>query len=97
MVLPLSDWTRIHEQLMGVDCQAEAQRLRQQQKEEKHSKSKSIVRNWENTIDGQRLKRLQAMKLKNEQEEVALLSGYYCPSTGSPSYPIPMLRKRGWR
>ena len=64
---------------MGVDCQAEAQRLRQQQKEEKHSKSKSIVRNWENTIDGQRLKRLQAMKLKNEQEEVALLSAFYCP------------------
>lgn len=73
MVLSVSDWTRIREQLSGVDQEAESQRQRQQQRVEKHERSKKVVQNWENTIDGQRLKRLQAMKLKNEQEEVVYL------------------------
>ena len=96
MVLPLSDWTRIREQLLGVDRQAQAQKLRQQQREEKHAKSKSVVQNWGNTIDGQRLKRLQTMKLKNEKEEVATIEQMSSLTSG-PSYLIPMLRKRGWR
>lgn len=39
-------------------------------KEALHQQSKSIVQHWENTIEGQRLKRLEARKLREDKEEV---------------------------
>lgn len=44
----------------------------QRQKEELHKQSKSVVKNWENTIEGQRIKRLQARHLREEKEEVGI-------------------------
>lgn len=44
----------------------------QKRKEELHKQSKTIVKNWENTIEGQRLKRLQARQLREEEEEVSI-------------------------
>lgn len=41
------------------------------QKEALHQHSKNIVKNWENTIEGQRLKRLQARQLREQEEEVS--------------------------
>ncbi|XP_064401138.1 cilia- and flagella- associated protein 210-like [Halichondria panicea] len=38
-------------------------------REELHQRSKSIVKHWENTIEGQRLKKLQAGKIREEAEE----------------------------
>ena len=32
--------------------------------------SKDRVKKWSNTIEGQRLKKLQARKIKNEQDEI---------------------------
>ena len=43
----------------------------QKQKEMLHQQSQHTVQKWQNTIEGQRLKRLQAHKLKVEQEEVS--------------------------
>lgn len=45
----------------------------QKRKEELHMQSKAIVKNWENTIEGQRIKRLQARQLREEEEEVGAL------------------------
>lgn len=42
----------------------------QKQKQALYQHSKSVVKNWENTIEGQRLKRLQARQLREEEEEV---------------------------
>lgn len=43
----------------------------QRKKEALHQQSKTIVKNWENTIEGQRLKRLQARQLREVEEEVS--------------------------
>lgn len=43
-------------------------------KEALYQQSKSTVKHWENTIEGQRLKRLQARQLKEEEEEVKCLA-----------------------
>lgn len=34
-----------------------------------HEKSRELVKGWENTIEGQRLKKLQARNIREEQEE----------------------------
>ncbi len=37
-----------------------------------HEHSKEIVKNWGNTIEGQRLKRLQAHQIREDGEEVSV-------------------------
>ncbi|XP_077978349.1 cilia- and flagella- associated protein 210-like [Glandiceps talaboti] len=68
-VLSQKDWGRIQDQLSRKS--REAQRL-QAEREEKlalHARSKDVVKNWSNTIAGQRLKKLEARKIREEKDE----------------------------
>uniref|UniRef100_A0A4W4GRC6 Trichohyalin-plectin-homology domain-containing protein n=1 Tax=Electrophorus electricus TaxID=8005 RepID=A0A4W4GRC6_ELEEL len=68
-VLPKSEWLRLQASVSGVsrhpDSRAEAAR----QRAALHLRSEEVVKNWPNTIAGQRQKKLEAKKLREEIEE----------------------------
>ena len=66
------DWQRIQNSLTKYNQAVEKAEQQQKDREILHEKSKELVKHWENTIEGQRLKKLQARKLREEQEEVCL-------------------------
>ncbi|XP_066302151.1 cilia- and flagella- associated protein 210-like [Branchiostoma lanceolatum] len=72
MVMSKKDFERIHGTLTQGTMQnreaQKAQRIRQD-KEALHSRSKDVVKNWANTIAGQRQKRLEARKIREDHEE----------------------------
>ncbi len=75
--MDVSEWNRMKGKLSSWKNPAPSKAsLLQQHKQLLHKHSQKIVHNWQNTIEGQRLKKLQARRLKDEQEEVSLLS--YC-------------------
>jgi len=63
------DWQRIQNSLTKYNQAAEKAELQKRDRENLHAVSKELVKHWENTIEGQRLKKLQARKLREEQEE----------------------------
>jgi len=70
-VLPAKEWERMrHKFSVWQNPPPSKAVLRQKKKEELHEHSKAVVKNWENTIEGQRIKRLQARKIREEEEEV---------------------------
>jgi membrane protein involved in colicin uptake len=70
-VLPSSEWKRIQEKFSSWQNPCPSRALKEQQRKEAlHQHSKSVVQHWENTIEGQRIKRLEARKLQEEKEEV---------------------------
>ncbi|XP_033106191.1 coiled-coil domain-containing protein 173-like [Anneissia japonica] len=68
-VLSKGDWDRIQTQLSRTSQEAERIRKLKLEKEELHQRSKDMVKNWSNTIAGQRLKKLEARKIREEKEE----------------------------
>lgn len=64
------DWQRIQNSLTKYNREVEEHAEQKREREELHAKSKKLVKNWENTIEGQRLKKLQARKIREEQEEL---------------------------
>ncbi|XP_057293051.1 cilia- and flagella- associated protein 210-like [Hydractinia symbiolongicarpus] len=64
------DWQRIQNSLTKYNREAEEHAEQKREREKLHAKSKKLVKNWENTIEGQRLKKLQARKIREEQEEL---------------------------
>ena len=71
-MLPSSEWKRIKEKYASWQDPAPTKETQiHMQKEALHQHSKNIVKNWENTIEGQRLKRLQARQLREQEEEVS--------------------------
>lgn len=71
-MLPASEWQRMERKLESLRSPPLTRAAQiQRRKESLHEHSKKIVKNWENTIEGQRLKRLQAHKIREEQEEVS--------------------------
>ena len=73
-VLPANEWRRINEKLRSWENPSPTKAAQMQTKrEELHKQSQSIVKNWENTIEGQRLKRLQARQIREEKEEVSFI------------------------
>uniref|UniRef100_H2Z1I6 Trichohyalin-plectin-homology domain-containing protein n=1 Tax=Ciona savignyi TaxID=51511 RepID=H2Z1I6_CIOSA len=68
-VLPRGEWNRIQESLHSSAREMERIREAHANKEALHAQSKEIVQNWSNTIAGQRQKKLQARKLREEKEE----------------------------
>ena len=69
-----SEWQRMKDNLASwrdpVPSKAEKEEKR---KKDLYRLSQDIVKNWENTIEGQRLKRLEAHQVREEQEEVSAL------------------------
>lgn len=63
------DWQRIQNSLTKYNQAAEKAEQQKRDRENLHAVSKELVKHWENTIEGQRLKKLQARKLREEQEE----------------------------
>ncbi len=70
VVVPSQEWERIRGSLHDTTREAERTRAELDATKARHERSKVIVSNWENTIEGQRLKKLQARKLREEEEEV---------------------------
>jgi len=63
------DWLRIQNNLSKHNAGKERYDAQKREREELHNKSKELVKHWENTIEGQRLKKLQARNIREEQEE----------------------------
>lgn len=63
------DWQRIQNSLTKYNQAAEKAEQQKRDRENLRAASKELVKQWENTIEGQRLKKLQARKLREEQEE----------------------------
>ncbi|XP_070566721.1 cilia- and flagella- associated protein 210-like [Ptychodera flava] len=68
-VLSKKDWARIQDQLSSKSREAQRIQAEREEKEALHARSKEAVKNWSNTIAGQRLKKLEARKIREEKEE----------------------------
>lgn len=68
-VLSKTDWERIEQELNRKQIQDELVRKIREDREEQKRKSKEIVKNWGNTIAGQRQRKLEARKLREAKEE----------------------------
>ena len=64
------DWQRIQNSLSKYNSEKEKYEVQKRDRVELHNKSKELVKHWENTIEGQRLKKLQARNIREEQEEI---------------------------
>ncbi|XP_070694759.1 cilia- and flagella- associated protein 210 [Pempheris klunzingeri] len=68
-VLTKSEWLRIQDELNRVNKDKESMREAAQQREALHLQSKEVVKLWSNTIAGQRQKKLEAKKIREQIEE----------------------------
>ncbi|RVE58004.1 hypothetical protein OJAV_G00204990 [Oryzias javanicus] len=69
LVLRRADWLRITDETNEVDKERERLREAAKQREELHLYSKEMVKKWSHTIAGQRKKRLEANKVREQIEE----------------------------
>ncbi|XP_065053618.1 cilia- and flagella- associated protein 210-like [Rhopilema esculentum] len=69
LVIQPKDWKRIQDNLSRYNKEAEEAKIRRDERERLHETSKSMVKNWDNTNEGIRQKKLHARKLKEEKEE----------------------------
>lgn len=69
LVIQPKDWQRIRDNYSKYNAEKERHEGQKRERSELHEKSKELVKHWENTIEGQRLKKLQARKIRDEQEE----------------------------
>ncbi|KAG5283659.1 hypothetical protein AALO_G00044540 [Alosa alosa] len=68
-ILPKSEWLRIQDSLNHVNKYNESLKEAAKQREAMHQCSKEVVKFWSNTIAGQRQKKLEAKKIREEVEE----------------------------
>ncbi|XP_039254986.1 cilia- and flagella- associated protein 210-like [Styela clava] len=68
-VLPQREWNRIQNNLDSRAKELERVREAKRQQEELHAESLNVVKNWSNTIAGQRQKKLEARKVREAKEE----------------------------
>ncbi|XP_054887607.1 cilia- and flagella- associated protein 210 isoform X1 [Poeciliopsis prolifica] len=68
-ILKQTGWHRIQDEMNGVDKEKERLREAAKRREALHLQSKEIVKLWPDTIAGQRQKKLEAKKLREEMEE----------------------------
>lgn len=71
-VLPRSEWERIQDRLKPQSEDEAKMQAIIADRERLHQKSMDTVKNWSNTIQGQRNRKLQARKLRLEAEEIEL-------------------------
>ena len=74
-VVDEKEWSRMQEKLASwrnppITKAAQIQKYRK----DLHHHSQEVVKNWSNTIEGHRQKRLQAKKIKEEKEEVGIIA-----------------------
>lgn len=68
-VLPQREWNRIQDNLDSRSKELERIREAKRQKEQLHAESLNVVKNWSNTIAGQRQRKLEARKIREAKEE----------------------------
>lgn len=68
-VLPRREWERIQNNLNAQQKELERKRRLHQEREDLHKESQDVVKHWSNTIVGQRQKKLEARKIREEKEE----------------------------
>lgn len=68
-VLSQSDWARIQSHLQRREMEEERLRRIQEDRLRLHEMSQEKVRNWTNTVYGQRQKKLEARRQREEEEE----------------------------
>ncbi|KAI4873058.1 hypothetical protein NFI96_025480 [Prochilodus magdalenae] len=68
-VLPRSEWLRLQDSLNQVNKHKDSLMEAAKQREALHLRSKEVVKNWTNTIAGQRQKKLEAKRNREEAEE----------------------------
>ncbi|KAI3356228.1 hypothetical protein L3Q82_017472, partial [Scortum barcoo] len=68
-VLTKADWMRIQDELNQVNRDKESKRETVSKREALHLQSTEVVKLWSNTIAGQRQKKLEAKKIREEIEE----------------------------
>ncbi|XP_064420116.1 cilia- and flagella- associated protein 210 [Latimeria chalumnae] len=68
-IIPRAEWERIQDNLNHVNREAELLCKQKQEKEALYLQSKEVVKNWSNTIAGQRQKKLEARKIRDKKEE----------------------------
>ncbi|XP_040913771.1 coiled-coil domain-containing protein 173 [Toxotes jaculatrix] len=68
-VLTKAEWLRIQGELNQVNKDKEKMREAAKQREDLHLQSKEVVKLWSNTIAGQRQKKLEAKKIREQIEE----------------------------
>ncbi|KAH9520065.1 hypothetical protein Btru_059855 [Bulinus truncatus] len=68
-VLTKQDWERIEKELNYKQIQEEMVHKIREEREEQKRKSKELIKNWANTIAGQRQRKLQARTIREEKEE----------------------------
>ncbi|XP_058940424.2 cilia- and flagella- associated protein 210-like [Pocillopora verrucosa] len=68
-VLQPDSWRRIQNSLSRYNEEQMRLEAKRKEREDLHAISKESVKHWENTIEGQRLKKLQARQLREEKEE----------------------------
>ena len=69
LVVQPNDWQRIQNTYNKRNAEKEQCEAQKRERSALHEKSKQLVKNWENTIEGQRLKKLQARNIREEHEE----------------------------
>ncbi|KAM4626159.1 cilia- and flagella- associated protein 210 [Discoglossus pictus] len=68
-VLPKAEWERIKNNVNSLEREAMQIYEEMKEREALHLRSKEVVKNWTNTIVGQRQKRLKSKQLREEKEE----------------------------
>ncbi|XP_047457343.1 protein CFAP210 [Mugil cephalus] len=68
-VLRKAEWQRIQDELRQVNKEKESIREAVKQREALHLQSQEVVKLWSNTISGQRQKKLEARKIREQIEE----------------------------
>lgn len=71
-VLPRDEWNRIKNRLAEKSGDELRSEQRLAERERLHEKSRSVVKNWSNTIQGQRQRKLEARQERLEAEELEL-------------------------
>ncbi|XP_002663472.1 cilia- and flagella- associated protein 210 isoform X1 [Danio rerio] len=69
VVLSKSEWQRLQDSVNGINHHNRSVMAAAEQREALHKRSKDIVKNWSNTIAGQRQKKLEAKKIREAIEE----------------------------
>ncbi|XP_071108770.1 cilia- and flagella- associated protein 210-like [Haliotis cracherodii] len=68
-VLSKTDWERIQRELNRRQIEEDRIRRITEEREEQRNRSKEVVKNWGNTIAGQRQRKLEARKIRERREE----------------------------
>ncbi|XP_020917240.1 coiled-coil domain-containing protein 173 [Exaiptasia diaphana] len=68
-VIQPADWNRIQNSLAHYNKEEARLKALHEEREALHNMSKEMVQHWGNTIEGQRIKKLQARKIREEKEE----------------------------